>query len=150
MPEEKHEKKLTQKRYTTMRIKTSRQDSNVYFKFLFSRQLMSFLSRLWSGRIVSRRWLWNDRSWNLLHLGHLNFTVRLRHSLSKVFFAENSWGKIGSSTLLLGADQRLSGEGVFNGIYYCSLRLRVPCTCKPLCMRLAILMFWLRASILIM
>ena len=36
MPEEEHEKKLTQKHYTTMRIKTSRQDSNVYLKFLFS------------------------------------------------------------------------------------------------------------------
>ena len=87
----------------------------------FRTLLTSLLSRLWSGRIISRRWLWNDRSWNLLHLGHLNFTVRLRHSLSEVFFAENSWGKIGSSTFLLGADQRLSGEGVCNGIYYCSL-----------------------------
>ena len=65
-----------------------------------------------------------------------------------VFFAENSWEKIGSSTFLLGADQRLSGEGVFNGIYYCPLGFRAPCTCIPLCMRLVILMFWLRASIL--
>ena len=151
MPEEEHEKKLTQKHayYTTMRIKTSRQDSNVYLKFLCTCQLTSFLSCLWYGRIISRRWLWNDRSWNLLHLGHLNFTVRLRHSLCKVFFAENSWGKIGISTFVLGADQRLSGEGVFNDIYYCPLGFRVPCTCIPLCMRLFILMFWLRASILI-
>ena len=37
---------------------------------------------------------------------------------TEVFFAENSWEKIGSSTFLLGADQRLSGEGVFKGIYY--------------------------------
>ena len=65
-----------------------------------------------------------------------------------MFFAENSWEKIGSSTFLLGADQRLSGEGVFNGIYYCPLGLRAPCTCIPLCMRLVILMFWLRASTL--
>ena len=105
----------------------------------FSHQLMSLLSRLWSGRHISRSWLWSDRSWNLLHLGHLNFTVRLRHSLSEVFFAENSWEKIGSSTFLLGADQRLSGEGVLNGIYYCPLGFRAPYTCIPLCMRLVIL-----------
>ena len=55
---------------------------------------------------------------------------------TEVFFAENSWEKIGSSTFLLGADQRLSGEGVFNSIYYCPLGLRAPCTCIPLCMRL--------------
>ena len=125
----------------------SRQDSNVYLKLLFSRQLTSLLSRLWSGRIISRRRLWNDRPWNLLHLGHLNFTVCLRNSLSQEFFAENSWGKIGSFTFLLGADQRLSGEGVFNGIYYCPLGFRASCTCIPLCMRLVILMIWLRASI---
>ena len=101
MPEEEHEKKLTSKRYITMRIKTSRQDLNVYLRFLFSRQLTSLSSRLWSGCIISRRWLWNDRSWHLLHLGHLNFTVLLRHSLSEVLFAENSWGKIGGSTFSL-------------------------------------------------
>ena len=40
MPEEEHEKKLTRKHYTTMRMKTNRQDSNVYLKFLFSRELV--------------------------------------------------------------------------------------------------------------
>ena len=37
MPEEEHEKKITRKHYTTMRMKTNRQDSNV---FLFSRELV--------------------------------------------------------------------------------------------------------------
>ena len=97
-----------------------------------------FVVLLWPGRIISRRWLWNDRSWNLLHLGHLSFTVRLRHSLS-VFFDENSWGRSG-------ADQSLRGEGVLNGIYYCPLGFRAPCTCLPL--RSCYLMFWLRAPIL--
>ena len=54
---------------------------------------------------------------------------------------------MGRSTFLLGADQRLSGEGVFNGIYYCPLGSMAPCTYIPLCMRLVILTFWLRASI---
>ena len=40
MPEEEHEKKLTRKHYTTMRMKTNRQDSNVYLKFLFSGELV--------------------------------------------------------------------------------------------------------------
>ena len=64
------------------------------------------------------------------------------------FSAKKGLGRVGRSTFLLGADQRLSGEGVFNGIYYCPLGLRAPCTCIPLCMRLVILMFWLRASTL--
>ena len=64
------------------------------------------------------------------------------------FSAKKGLGRVGRSTFLLGADQRLSGEGVFNGIYYCPLGFRAPCTCIPLCMRLVILMFWLRASIL--
>ena len=110
--------------------------------------MTSLLPHLWPGSIISRRWLWNDRSWNLLPVGHLIFTVWLRQSLSEVFFAENSCGKNGSSTFLLGVDQRLSREGVFDGIYYCPLGSRAPCTCIPLCMRLVILMFWLRASIL--
>ena len=62
------------------------------------------------------------------------------------FSAKKGLGRVGRSTFLLGADQRLSGEGVFNGIYYCPLGLRAPCTCIPLCMRLVILMFWLRTS----
>ena len=71
------------------------------------------------------------------------------HSRSKhEFLAKKGFGRVGRSTYLLGADQRLSGEGVFNGIYYCPLGFRAPCTCIPLCMRLVILMFWLRASIL--
>ena len=65
---------------------------------------------------------------------YISFIIRLRHSLSEVFFAENSWGKIGSSTFVLGADQRLSGEGVFNSIYYCPLGFRALCTFIPLCM----------------
>ena len=64
------------------------------------------------------------------------------------FSAKKGLGRVGRSTFLLGADQRLSGEGVFNGIYYCPLGFRAPCTCIPFCMRLVILMFWLRASIL--
>ena len=109
---------------------------------------MSLLSRLWSGRNISRRWLWSDRSWNLLLLRHLNFTVRLRHLYPKSSLLKICGKKLGSSsTFLLGADQRLSGEGVFNGIYYCSLGFRAPYTCIPLCMRLVILMFWLRALI---
>ena len=64
------------------------------------------------------------------------------------FLAKKGLGRVGRSTFLLGADQRLSGEGVFNGIYYCPLGFRAPCTCIPLRMRLVILMFWLRASIL--
>ena len=35
------------------------------------------------------------------------------------FSAKKGLGRVGRSTFLLGADQRLSGEGVFNGIYYC-------------------------------
>ena len=64
------------------------------------------------------------------------------------FLAKKGLGRVGRSTFFLGADQRLSGEGVFNGIYYCPLGFRAPCTCIPLRMRLVILMFWLRASIL--
>ena len=79
---------------------------------------------------------------------YISFIIRLRHALSEVFFAENSWGKIGSSTFVLGADQRLSGEGVFNSIYYCPLGFRALCTFIPLCMRLVILMFWLCTLIL--
>ena len=145
MPEEEHKKESTQETLYNHADK-KRVDRSQAFTSSF--RLLSLLSRLWSGRHISRSWLWSDRSWNLLHLGHLNFTVRLRHSLSEVFFAENSWGKIGSSTFLLGADQRLSGEGVLNGIYYCPLGFRAPYTCIPLCMRLVILMFWLRALIL--
>ena len=37
---------------------------------------------------------------------------------------------------------------MFNGIYYCPLGFRPPCNCIPLYMRLVILMFWPRASIL--
>ena len=70
MLEDQHEKKLMPKNYTTMWIKTSSQDSNLYFKFLFSRQLTSLLSSLWCRHITSQRWLWNDKSWNLLYLGH--------------------------------------------------------------------------------
>ena len=33
-------KKINPKHYTTMRMKTNRQDSNVYLKFLFSRELV--------------------------------------------------------------------------------------------------------------
>ena len=62
------------------------------------------------------------------------------------FLAKKGLGRVGRSTFLLGANQRLSGEGVFNGIYYCPLGFRAPCTCIPLCMRLVIVMFWLRAS----
>ena len=64
------------------------------------------------------------------------------------FLAKKGLGRVGRSTFLFGAGQRLSGEGVFNGIYYCPLGFRAPCTCIPLCMRLVIVMFWLRASIL--
>ena len=64
------------------------------------------------------------------------------------FLAKKGLGRVGRSTFLLGANQRLSGEGVFNGIYYCPLGFRAPCTCIPLCMRLVIVIFWLRASIL--
>ena len=63
------------------------------------------------------------------------------------FLAKKGLGRVGRSTFFLGADQRLSGEGVFNDIYYCPLGFRAPCTCIPLCTRLGILMFWLRASI---
>ena len=63
------------------------------------------------------------------------------------FLAKKGLGRVGRSTFFLGADQRLSGEGVFNSIYYCPLGFRASCTCIPLCMRLGILMFWLRASI---
>ena len=63
------------------------------------------------------------------------------------FSAKKGLERVGRSTFLLGADQRLSGEGVFNGIYYYSLGLRAPCACIPLCIRLVILMFWLRAAI---
>ena len=52
MLEEEHEKKLTQKHYTAMRIKTCRQDSKVYLKFFFSHELTSLFSRLWSGHII--------------------------------------------------------------------------------------------------
>ena len=83
---------------------------------------------------------------NFLPLGHLNFTVRSRHSLSEVFFAENSWERLESSTFLLGADPKLSGEGVFNGIYHCPLGSRATCTCMLLCTGLVILTPWLRAS----
>ena len=62
------------------------------------------------------------------------------------FLAKKGLGRVGRSTFLLGANQRLSGEGVFNGIYYCPLGFRAPCTCIPLCMRIVIVMFWLRAS----
>ena len=34
------------------------------------------------------------------------------------FSAKKGLERVGRSTFLLGADQRLSGEGVFNGIYY--------------------------------
>ena len=64
------------------------------------------------------------------------------------FLAKKVSERVGRSTLLIGPDQRLSGEGVFNGIYYCPLGFRAPFTCIPWCMRLVILMFWLRASIL--
>ena len=64
------------------------------------------------------------------------------------FLAKKVSGRVGRSTLLIGPDQRLSGEGVFNGIYYCPLGFRAPFTCISWCMRLVILMFWLRASIL--
>ena len=37
------------------------------------------------------------------------------------FSAKKGLERVGHSTFLLGADQRLSGEGVFNGIYYLSL-----------------------------
>ena len=33
------------------------------------------------------------------------------------FLAKKGLGRVGRSTFLLGADERLSGEGVFNGIY---------------------------------
>ena len=115
--------------------------------FIVSRQLTSLLSRLSrSRRIISRHWFRSVSSLNFLPLGHLNFTVRSRHSLSEVFFAENSWGRLESSTFLLGADPKLSGEGVFNGIYYCPLGFRVACTCISLCTVLFILTSWLRAS----
>ena len=63
------------------------------------------------------------------------------------FLAKKGLGRVGRSTFLLGADQRLSGEGVFNGIYYCPLGFRAPCTCIPLCIRPVIcfgfaLRFW--------
>ena len=48
------------------------------------------------------------------------------------FSAKKGLGRVGRSTFLLGADQRLSGEGVFNGIYYCPLGFRAPCTRIPL------------------
>ena len=64
------------------------------------------------------------------------------------FLAKEGLGRVERSTFLLGAEHRLSGEGVFNSIYYCPLGFRTPCTCIPLCMRLVIVMFWLRASIL--
>ena len=53
---------------------------------------------------------------------------------------------MGRSTFLLGADPKLSGEGVFNGIYYCPLGFRATCTCISLCTGLVILTSWLRAS----
>ena len=71
-----------------------------------------------------------------------------RFPIQTRIFSKKGLGRVGRSTFLLGADQRLSGEGVFNGIYYCPLGFRAPCTCIPLCIRLVILMFWLRASIL--
>ena len=46
IPEEKHEKKSTQKHYKTMPIKTSRNDSNVYLKFFFSRQSTTLIETL--------------------------------------------------------------------------------------------------------
>ena len=55
-------------------------------------------------------------------------------------------GGVGRSTFLLGADLKLSGEGVFNGIYYCPLGSRATCTCMPLCTGLVILTPWLRTS----
>ena len=94
-----------------------------------------------NNRIIVRRKLEKGKK-------YISFIIRLRHSLSEVFFAENSWGKVGSSTFVLGADQRLSGEGVFNNIYYCPLGFRALCTCIPLCMRLVILMVWLCTLIL--
>ena len=42
------------------------------------------------------------------------------------FLAKKGLGRVGRSTFLLGADQRLSGERVFNGIYYCPLGFRAP------------------------
>ena len=33
-------------------------------------QLTSLLSSLWCRHIISQRWLWNNKSWNLLYLGH--------------------------------------------------------------------------------
>ena len=67
---------------------------------------------------------------------------------TRIFSKEKGVGKVGRSTFLLGADQRLSGEEVLNGTYYCPLRFRAPYTCIPLCMRLVILAFWLRVLIL--
>ena len=46
MPEDQHEKKLIPKHYPTMWIKTSRRDSNVYFKFLFSGSIDEFVVKL--------------------------------------------------------------------------------------------------------
>ena len=85
----------------------------------------------------------------LLRCGKIEEVETVIDSRSKhEFLAKKGLGRVGRSTFLLGPDQRLSGEGVFNGIYYCPLGFRAPCTCIPLCMRLVILMFWLRASIL--
>ena len=74
---------------------------------------------------------------------------RVSDSRSKhEFLAKKGLRRVGSSTFLLGADQRLTRQGVFSGIYYCPLGFRAPCTCIPLCMRLVILMLWLCVSIL--
>ena len=84
----------------------------------------------------------------LLRCGKIEEVETVIDSRSKhEFLAKKGLGRVGHSTFLLGPNQRLSGKGVFNGIYYCPLGFRAPCTCIPLCMRLGILMFWLRASI---
>ena len=82
------------------------------------------------------KWLWTILSLGAPEVWEpLAFVAFELHRSVEAFFIRSvnlCWkfvGKIGSFTFLLGADQRLSGEGVFNGIYYCPLGFRARYTC---------------------
>ena len=82
------------------------------------------------GKLIERPW--GSGNWN-------RFPSQTR------IFSKERVGRVGRSTFLLGADPKLSGEGVLNGIYYCPLGFRATCTCMSLCTGLVILTSWLRA-----
>lgn len=82
------------------------------------------------GKLIERPW--GGGNWN-------------RFPSQTQTFSKEKVGRMGLATFLLSNDERLSGEGVFNGIYYCPLGSRAPCTCIPLCTGVVILTPWLLA-----